>query len=202
VAAYANSTAVVNAALQFIASQVQITGFPPTDNSAAAKAANVLYIPTVQVLLREIDPDFARFSAPLALVSPTITIGPWAYCYTYPADCLRLRQVAPPQTGAGSLADPNDPQPIRANVAFSSLSSTGRVILTNQQDAVANYTSSSVTESSWDSVFADAVVRRLANPLSMALAGRPDYAKTILEQSAMMAQTAGAVDEGGFRRFG
>lgn len=184
---------VVNSALEQIAAQTQITSL--TDNSTAAKAASVVYAPTVQLLLRELDPDFARFTAALATANVPSPVPPWAFEYVYPADCVRLRQVRP-----GTLADPNDPVPIRANVAFDRvLTVPTKVILTNQAGALAVYTSSSVTEALWDAVFADAVVRRLANPLAMALSGRPDFAKTILEQSAMMAQTAELVDDSGFR---
>jgi len=194
---------VVNEAYQMIGSQVQITGFPPTDNTAAAKAANVLYVPTVQLLLREIDPDFARYTAPLTIAVAPPSYPPWAYEYLWPSDMLRLRQVRPPGTGTGSLSDPNDPQPIRANVAFDLIADINtKVILCNQPDALAVYTTSDVAEAQWDSVFQDAVVRRLANPLAMALAGRPDFAKSILEQAAQMAQTSMAVEDSGFRRFG
>lgn len=189
------SQQVVNEALQQIASQARITAL--TDGTGPANAANVIYVPTVQLMLRELDPDFARFTAALAPSGAATPVPPWAFEYVYPADMVRLRQVRPPQN---LITDPNDPQPIRANVAFDG--ANGKVILTNQASALAVYTTSAVTELQWDSVFTDAVVRRLANPLAMALAGRPDFAKTILEQSAMMAQTAEAVDDSGFRRAG
>jgi hypothetical protein len=196
--AVTSSTQVVNNVLQFVGEQVQITSL--TDGSPAALAANVLYVPTVQLMLREIDPDFARFTGALTLISAPSQVPPWGFEYAYPATCIRLRQVRPPAAGGtGALSDINDPQPIRANVAYDG--GNGKVILCNQLNALAVYTTSAVSEGVWDSVFTDAVVRRLANPLSMALAGRPDFAKTILEQSAMMAQTAEAVDEGGFRKF-
>lgn len=193
------STIVVNAALEQIAAQTQITSL--ADGSAAAKAANVVYVPTVELMLRELDPDFARFTAPLTLSAAIAPVVPWAYEYLYPSDMLRLRQVRPPGSGTGSLSDPNDPVPIRANVAFDTISAVvTKVILTNQVNALAVYTSSQITEAAWDSVFADAVIRRLANPLAMAASGRPDFAEKILMQSAMMAQTAEMVDDSGFRR--
>ena len=189
---------VIDAALQQIASQTTIEGSAAVIGPATA----VIYVPTVQLMLRELDPDFARFTAALTTAVAPPNWPPWAFEMLYPADCVRLRQVRPPATGTGSLADPNDPQPIRANVAFDIIASVNtKVILTNQAGALAVYTSSAVTEAAWDSVFTDAVVRRLANPLAMALSGRPDFAKTILEQSAMMAQTAEAVDDSGFRHF-
>ena len=197
----AGSTAVsvVNEALQFIASQKRITSL--TDGSPAANAASVFYTPTVELLLRELDPDFARYTFALTPATVTSSIVPWAYAYSYPSDCLRLRQVRPPGSGTGALADANDPYPVLANVGFA-LDATApvKVILTNQQNALGVYTTSLTTETQWDSVFQDAVVRRLANPLAMALSGRPDFSKAILEQSALVAAMAEAVDEGGFRR--
>ena len=186
---------VVNAALEQIAAQTQITNI--TDGTPAANAASVVYAPTVQLMLRELDPDFARFTATLTLSSAVAPVPPWAYEYLYPSDCVRLRQVAP----APGTYDPNDPRPVLANVAFDIISSVNtKVILTNTVNALAIYTSSSVTEAQWDAVFTDAVIRRLANPLAMALSGRPDFAEKILQQSAMMASTAEAVDDSGFRR--
>lgn len=185
------SAIVANSALEQIASQSTITAL--NDGSTLAAQINVVYAPTVQLMLRELDPDFARYTAALVLSAAVTPVSPWGYEYLYPADCVRLRQVAPPSGGY----DPLDPQPIRANVGFDIIATVNtRVILTNQINAIAVYTSSTVTEAQWDSAFTDTVVRRLANPLAMALSGRPDFAREILEESAKMAATAYAVDEG------
>lgn len=190
---------IVNSALEQIAAQSTISALG--DGTTAGDAAQIVYAPTVQLMLRELDPDFARFTAPLALSAAVTPVPPWAFEYLYPPNCARLRQVRPPGSGVGSLVDPNDPQPIRANVAFDRISGVNtKVILTNQVSALAVYTSTQVTEVEWDAVFVDTVVRRLANPLAMALSGRPDFAKEILMQSAQMAGTAEAVDDSGFRR--
>lgn len=187
--------AVVNYALELIASQVSIVAL--SDQTPQAEAANVIYQPIVQLLLRELDPDFARRTATLALSAAVTPIPPWAFEYLFPTDGVRLRQVRPP---VGTY-DINNPQPVRANVAFDVIGITPtKVILTNQVNALAVYTSSSASEAVWDTVFAEAVARRLANPLAMALSGRPDFAREILEQSAQVAQTADAVDDSGFRR--
>ena len=193
--------AVVNYALELSATQAYITSL--TDGSPQANAANIIYAPVVQLLLRELDPDFAMRTASLTLSAAATPIVPWAYEYLYPSDCVRLRQVRPPGSGIGALADPYDPYPILANVAFDVISAVNtKVILTNQQNALAVYTSSTVTEAQWDSAFAESVSRRLANPLVMALSGRPDFAKEILMQAAQMAATAESIDDSGFRRTG
>lgn len=186
---------VVNSALEQIASQTRISAL--TENSSAAIYASVVYAPTVQLMLREIEPDFARLTVALTVAAGGVPLSPWAFEYLYPADCVRLRQVRP------STYDVNDPQPVRANVAFDLIGNPPvktKVIYTNQAAALGVYTTSLVDETAWDSVFTDAVIRRLANPLAMALSGRPEFAKTILEQSALMAQSADMMDDSGFRR--
>lgn len=188
---------IVNTALEQIASQVKITSLDPAvDSSTAAKAAAVVYEPTVYLMMRELDPFFARFTAALALSAAVTPVPPWAFEYLYPADCVRVRQVRPP-----SGFDVNNPQPVRANIAFDVIATVPtKVILTNQAGALAVYTSAAVPEAQWDGVFADAVARRLANPLAMALSGRPDFGKEILEQASRVAATAEAVDDSSFRR--
>lgn len=191
----ATSASIVNQALEQIASQSRITSL--ADNTPEAKYALIVYAPTVQVMLRTMDPDFARFTAALTLSAAVTPVPPWAFEYLYPADMLRLRQVRP----AAGAYDPNDPQPVRANVATDLIANVlTKVILCNQANALAVYTSSAVTEAMWDAAFEDAVVRRLANPLAMALSGRPDFAREILQQSGQMAMIADSVDEGGFRK--
>lgn len=195
----ATSVSVVNEALSLVATQNQITSL--TDGTAESNAAQIAYQPTVEFLLRVMDPDFARFTAPLTLSTAPAPVVPWAFEYLWPDDCLRLRQVRPPGSGTGSLVDLNDPQPVRANVAYDTIGGVGtKVILTNQANALAVYTSSASTEVMWDSAFMDAVVRRLGNYLAMALSGRPDFARELLEEAGKTAAMADAVDDSGFRK--
>lgn len=195
-------TSVVNYALELIASQTFITSI--LDGSPAANAAAIVFNPTVVLLLRELDPDFARFTAPLVAAITPSNFPWWAYEYTYPLDCLRVRQVRPPSSGVGSLVDLNNPMPVRSNVATDVISGAPvKVILTNQQNALAVYTTSDVAIATnlWDAVFAEAVARRLGNPLSLALSGRPDLAKNLLEEATQIAMTGGAVDESALSPF-
>lgn len=183
---------IVNSALEQIASQARIALL--TDGTPEANAAQTVYAPTVDLMLRELDPDFARFTATL-VAAAGVPPYPWSFQYAYPSNCLRLRQVRP------VTYDPFDPQPIRANVAVATVSAVlTKVVFTNQASALAVYTTSDTTEAQWDAVFADAVIRRLANPLAMAIAGRPDFAREILETSSRVAATAEMVDDSGFRR--
>jgi hypothetical protein len=188
---------IVNAALVLINSQSQITAL--NDGSTEANAANAVYATVVQLLLRQMDPDFARTTAALALAPSPAIVAPWAYEYTYPATCLRARQVAPPRSGAGSLADPFDPVPIRSSVQFDpnggGANIPAKVILSNQQNALLVFTSAAVTENQWDAAFTEAAIRRLASPLAMAIAGHPDFARELLEEAERYAGMAELADE-------
>lgn len=186
---------IVNAALQFTAAQAPaVTGISPTfDSSVAGQAAQVIYLPTVQMLIRAMEPRFAWTVHNLVAQSNPTLIGnsavPFAGELTYPADCLVLKELAPVQS---SIVDINDPDSIRAMVAYDPLVTGGpaKVILCDPAAAVAVYYSSSVTEAQFDPSFVEALIRHLANPLGMAVAGRPDFAKELLEQAERYAALA------------
>lgn len=181
---------IVNAALELVVRNTQVSGTNPAfDGSPAGKAAGVLYTPAVNLLLRQLDPDFARTRLPLSLVGIPIPDSPWGYAYVYPAASLRLRQLAP----LSGTYEPLDPLPVRGEVSFDPLD--GKIILTNQVTAVAVFTSSGVTETVFDSGFVEALTRRLANPLAMALAGRPDFARELLDEAERYAGYAELSEE-------
>lgn len=193
------SADVVNRALELIDSQATITSLD--DGSIEANAAKVVYSAIVQLLLRQTQPDFSFTTAALVGASyPIRPIPPWLNEYIYPADCLRARQVRPPPAGTtGAAADPFDPLPVLAQIGFDpnggGTGTLAKVILTNQQNAWLSYTTSAVVESQWDPAFSEAVSRRLANPLAMAIAGRPDFAREVLEESERYAGMSELADD-------
>jgi len=169
---------IVNQALEFMNSQARITSL--TDGSVEALAAQVIYTPTVNLILRQSDPDFAKRTAALTAVSDAVP-SPWPFGYIYPADCIRFRQLMP--SAALIAADPNDPLPVNWTVAADNTTITNKVIYGTVGSAQGVYTSSAVTENQWDASTTRAIVLALASPLAMAIAGRPDFAKSILEQA-------------------
>ena len=181
------SAGIVNQALAHIAAQASVVGAVPmlTGGGSASEYANVLYPQCVDMLLREQDYEFARVvGAPLTL-APGAATGGWSYAYIYPSDCLRLRQVTP------AVPDANDPWPIGWNVANVVIGGTPtRVILCNITPALANYTTSSVTEAEWDSLFTEAMIRLLASELAIALGGRPDLGRAKLAEAGQIMSSA------------
>lgn len=184
------AVSVVNEALQAIAAQTSISAIDNT--TPAGTAAGIIYTPTVNFLLRALDPDFARANATLSLTGSGTTPPPWTYEYIYPATCLRVRQVRPP---SGSV-DANDPQPCRFNIGYTTVAAVGvKTILTNVQSAMLVFTTSAPLPALWDAAFMDAVVRRLGNYLGMALSGRPDFARQLLEEADRLSAIATEVDD-------
>ncbi len=172
----ATPASVVNQALAQIAAQATVSGSPPTfDNSAAGLAAGTLYAPTVALILRQADYECSRAFATLA-TSGAGGVYPWNYSYLYPADCIRIRSVSP------ATWTPNDPVAVRWTEIDEPVSGVQtKIILCNIPNAVLTYTTSNVTESEWDSILQETVVRTLAAELAVALGGRPDFGVKMLE---------------------
>lgn len=93
---------VTNVALSQIGQQVQISSFD--DNTPAARAASLLYTPTLQMLARAAPWD--RFRAQIALTQIRAAVingvtsddpppSPWLFEYAYPSDCLKARFLQP-----------------------------------------------------------------------------------------------------------
>jgi hypothetical protein len=181
------AASVVNQALQEIAGQATVTGTNPAfDGSPAGNAASILYTPCVNLLLREQDWEFARTTAPLVTsgIAPTY---PWTFGYLYPADCMRIRSVVP------ATWDANDPQPVRWSEGEQTIGGVAtRVIFCDVATASLTYSTNTVTESEWDAMFQEAMVRLLASELAMAIGGRPDFSKVKLQEAGqIMAAGAG-----------
>ncbi len=184
------AVSVVNEALALIAAQTTIAAIDNT--TPAGIAAGIVYLPTVNLLLRELDPDFARTNGTLALTGSGSTPPPWTQEYIYPTTCLRVRQVRPPQVSV----DVNDPQPVRFNIGYTTVASVPvKTILCNVASALLVFTTSAPLPALWDAMFMDAVVRRLGNYLAMALSGRPDFARDLLDEGNRLAGMAEGVDD-------
>ena len=183
------STTIVNRALQEIGQQVQVTGVNPTfDGTTAGNYAGLLYTPAVNFLLRQQDWEFAFNQE--GLVSAGVPGLPqWPYVYVYPLDCVRVRQIYPATWNA------LDPQAVRWSfgVGVAGGQET-RLIYCNVPGADIAYTTSTVTETIFDAIFEEGLVRYLGSAMAMALAGRPDYAKQMLEWSGGITQSGSGRD--------
>jgi hypothetical protein len=173
------STDIVNEALQHMGGNSQpVTGIAPNfDNSTLGKTAAKVYAPAVAAMARQFSWDFARTVAILTL-SGNVAPFPWAYEYLYPAQCVQIWQLAP-----ATLADPNNPLPTRWSRGVAVVTGVqSSVIWSNVQNAQAIF-NGNPSESTWDTLFRQAVVRMLASIFAMADAGKVDFAQAALESS-------------------
>lgn len=180
---------IVNRSLASIGSQSQVSSINPSDGSAEANAAALLYYPTRDSLLRACDWNFARKQVGLTQLksaydtTPTLPV-PWLYEYAYPSDCLDVHVITSGSWASSSSTSYTTADPLitygqqrsGGTAKFRVSSDTDgsgnmvKVILTNVYQAVLLYTAQVTNPDLWDSMFADAMVASLAaklvNPLS------------------------------------
>lgn len=191
-----NEVSVCNLSLLSLGVQQQISSISPSDGSTQANACATLYTFVFQQLARTAKWGCLNKQLALTLIqaaqgtpeNPTgtslpIPQQPWLYAYLLPPDSLLLRQVLCPVLGTAgggesqtSLANSTTPwipgqYAIPYEVAYSTDSSGNplQVVLTNQEQAVANYTVDQQNPLSWDSLFTSAFVASLATYLVPAL---------------------------------
>ena len=172
------SNDVANQAIQLIGNNVRpVTGNAPSfDSSTAGVALAALYTPAVQTIGRQFGWDFSRNLVTLTTTGNTPFL--YTYEYLYPTNGVEVWQVLP------ATVDANNPLPVTWTVANTLVSSVQtKVIQTNAANAKAMY-NNAPTETTWDPLFREAVVRLLASELSMALFGRPDSAESYLQSGA------------------
>lgn len=147
------------------------------DGSDASQLILALYGQMRDDMLRETDYGFAQRSINLTILKTapanylmgwTSAYPPpgWSYEYAYPDDCLKVRSIkqapifvqnADPQYNAFSISNDNYLVP------------PGRVILTNVQNALLNYTGRVTDPLQWSVDFTEAFVDALADALVVAL---------------------------------
>jgi len=182
----ANQTSqnVANQAIQLLGDNQPLVsaGAPSFDASPAGVALAQVYAPTVAAVLRQFGWDLARNTQALVLTGNAAPF-PWAYEFTYPANCLEVLQIAPT-----SVSDPNDPLPVNWSIGNDVVSGTQvKVIFANLATGNLIY-NNGPQESTWDPLFTEAVVRLLASKLAMAIAGKSDTSAALLQSASQFEQ--------------
>jgi hypothetical protein len=209
-----------NLALLSIGARAQVSSITPSDGSTAADACSTLFSFVFQQLARTARWGCLNKQITLTLIqaaqgTPENPNGstlplpqqPWLYAYLYPSDCLLMRQVFPPVTSNGSsenqTAISNTVTPVIPNtyqIPYTTGFSTDtngnplEVILTNQENAVANYIVDEQDPASWDTLFTSAFVASLAVYLVPALSLNPPLMQSQIAIAERMIATARAQD--------
>lgn len=191
-----SAVSVCNLALLSVGGRTQISSINPSDGSPAADACATLFQFVFEQYARTAKWGCLKKQITLTMVgaaqgtpenltgkSLPIPAVPWSYAYLYPPDCLMMRQIVPP---ANSTAPTTEPQTTIANsvtpwipgqysipyeIGYSTDSNGNpiQVILTNQQNAIGNYTVNQPDPASWDALFTSGYVAALAVYLAPAL---------------------------------
>lgn len=156
------------------------------DGSKFAKAALAIYGQTRDEILRGGDYDFAERninanllkSAPAGGYTPTRPWNgvtdpppPWLYEYTYPSDCLQVRNIKPIPIFVMNF----DPQPHTWTIENDQyFSPAQKVILTNVPSAQLVYTAQVTDPTTWEADFIEEFSADLARRLA---SSNPDMAK-------------------------
>lgn len=174
----ATSNSVANQAIQLIGDNMpKVQGYAPTfDDSPAGKALQLIYTPTVQAVQRRFEWDASRRMVAL-VASGNSAPFPAGYPleFIYPSNGIEIWNLTT------ASPDVNDPLPTNWTVGNTLVNGVQtKVIWTDLAGAYAIY-NNQPTESTWDSLFTEAVVRELASKLAMALAGRPETEQSFLQ---------------------
>jgi hypothetical protein len=214
-----NQISVCNLALLSIGTQQQISAL--SDGSTQGNACATLFSFVFQQLARTAKWGCLNKQVDLTLIqaaqgTPENPLGtslpipqqPWLYAYLYPSDCLLMRLIqAPalptaiggtPQTTINNSVTPWVPGqyqiPYEIGYSQDSFGNPLQIILTNQEQAVGNYTVDQENPQSWDALFTSAFVALLASYLVPALSLDKQLQTTQLQITERIVATARAQD--------
>jgi hypothetical protein len=125
----ASTVEIYNMAISHLGVGKEITSL--TEASEERRALSRFYEVALKAVLRDCPMAFSRRSVALGLVEEDPT-SEWGYSYRYPSDCVALRRIV--------SGNPNETHDTRIRYEVAS-DVAGRLIYSNEQNAVLEYTS-------------------------------------------------------------
>lgn len=215
-----SQVSIANLSLLSIGARTQVSSIVPSDGSTAADACATLFTFVFQQLARSarwhcLNKQLALTMIQAAQGTPENPTGstlplpaqPWLYGYLVPPDSLMVRQIFAPINTSGSATNqlaisnsitpdiPNSYQiPYAIGYTTDSKGNPLEVILTNQENAIANYTVDQENPQLWDSSFTAAYVASLAAYLVPALSLNPPLMQSQMAIAERLIAAARAQD--------
>jgi hypothetical protein len=152
-----------------------------TENSKAAELCNQFFDHARDATLSECEWPIANAYQTLTLIQQDPNPD-WGYEYATPPDMLRARRISP---GTG-IRQEGEPFP------FTIAENNGKVIWTDQDPAVLQYTKRLTDPTLFSPEFAEAMAWRLAVELAMPMAESQSLRDQMLQNFVVAVQTAGA----------
>lgn len=148
------------------------------EGSRQARAGLEIYGQTRDEVLAERDWPFALRAATLAASGQTPP-SPWSSEFTYPSDCLRIRNIRPgPLVPTGTAVREFDPLPVLWRPWNDNRPTTPvRAILCDLTIAVLIYTGRVINPATWEPEYTRTLIDRLAMKLAFKLAGNENLVK-------------------------
>ena len=157
--------------------------------SQSATLLRLYYDPLRQAVLEDHNWQFARTYAALGLVDTADGTQPWStewtYTYQVPSDCLRVRRLV---DGLGRPGLNGTPTP------FQEGGGTTRLLYTDLEDAIAEYTADVTDPAMFSPSFVAALSVRLAAEVSVALSRVRGRDEALLRKYAYLLSQAQAND--------
>jgi hypothetical protein len=187
----------------------QLRLFYPTVRQQAMRAANWGFCRWVAngTLLRAAPGTPENTASWDGIWTTSMPPAPWLYSYVLPADCLRMRQVAPQSASNDALAIPLFPDDVYAAPAARLPSARFEVgmdrdnngkptpaVLTNQSQALFVYTLDITNPQLFPSDFVETVSSALAGQICMQLGGDLNRTKILLQAANMAIEAARMAD--------
>jgi hypothetical protein len=169
-----SKTQITNVALMRIGVSQSVANVD-TEQSREALSAKLIFDDEVDFVLRDFPWPWATAYAELGLVSGTTsapTNADWLYAYRYPADCLFARRMVVASVGRVNT----NPPPFKLG-----RDTQGRLIYTNEADAVLEYTARVTDPAEFDALFRSMLSWRLAAALAPSLSRIKDMAESALK---------------------
>lgn len=141
------------------------------ENSPEAQQALAHWDTTLGVVLSEYTWDFARKQQRLALLDEDTGLSEFKYHYIYPTDCLYIRRIF-------TVGNVYQNAPFRVG---QSNEGNQRIVMTNMDEAAAEYTMASPIAENMPPQFVNAFAWRLAVEIAYANGGSPQAAQMALQ---------------------
>lgn len=154
------------------------------EKNEAARLCKALYGPARDAVLELFAWPFAMRRAALALLAPGSERDGWAYAYDLPSECLAPREI-----WAGTRAPARDQ---RIPWALEDDATAGRILLTDQSEAVLLYTRAVETVGLFPPLFVDTVAWKLACDLALSLPVKPQLLPMLDRKYQMALASASA----------
>lgn len=161
-----------------------VTSISPPDANKAARGCALYYAPTRDLLLSQVDFNFSRHTTDLELVTGA-SIPNWDYVYRYPNDCHHIWRIV---NEAVDLETDETKIPYEV---FSDEENSGKLIATNQPDAILRYSRKITDVTLFSPLFVECLQWSLASKLAVYLKADPKLSAYASQQARGWLNEAG-----------